>query len=213
MSDRVRIVLATGNAKKLGEVRSILEPDGFEVIGLDAFAAIEEPVEDADTFAGNARIKATEYAKALGVACIADDSGLCVDALDGRPGVHSARYAGVDGDRPTRDGANNEKLLHELAGVPEDERTARFVCALCLAAPDGTVLAETEGTFEGVITDDPRGEHGFGYDPLLFLPEDGCTSAELDPAEKNRRSHRGAAVRSMVPRILELRGDGRLASD
>lgn len=195
------IVLATGNPKKLGEVRAILEPEGFDVLGLDAFDPVPEPEEDAETFAGNARLKARAYAAALGVACLADDSGLCVDALDGAPGVRSARYAGVDGDRETRDGANNAKLLQELRGVPPERRTARFVCAMCLAAPDGTVLAESEGTFEGVIIDEPRGDGGFGYDPLLLLPAEGLTSAELDPAEKNRRSHRGAACRAIAPRL------------
>jgi XTP/dITP diphosphohydrolase len=205
---RPAIVLATGNPKKLGEVRAILEPEGFRVRGLDEFPPVPEPVEDADTFAGNARLKAIAYAAALGIACLADDSGLCVDALDGRPGVHSARYAGLGHDRETRDGANNAKLLGELADVPTAERTARFVCAMCLAAPDGRVLAEAEGHFAGVITDDPRGEHGFGYDPLLYLPADDCTSAELDPAEKNRRSHRGAACRAMLPQVRELLAAG-----
>ncbi len=204
------IVLATGNAKKLEEVRAILGPEGLAVRGLDDFPAVPEPVEDADTFAGNAELKAVAYAAALGVPCLADDSGLCVDALDGAPGVRSARYAGVDGDRPVRDAANNEKLLAALADVPSERRAARFVCAMCLAAPDGTVLARSEGTFAGVIAESPRGEHGFGYDPLLHLPEDGCTSAELDPAEKNRRSHRGAACRAMLPRLRELHADGTL---
>jgi len=206
------IVLATGNAKKLEEVRAILGPEGVAIRGLDDFPPVPEPVEDAETFAGNARIKAVAYAAALGVPCLADDSGLCVDALDGAPGVRSARYAGVEGERPVRDRANNERLLAALDGVPAEHRTARFVCAMCLAAPDGTVLAESEGTFEGVIAEAPRGEHGFGYDPLLFLPDDGCTSAELDPAEKNRRSHRGAACRAMLPRLRALHEAGRLAS-
>ena len=202
------IVLATGNPKKLGEVRAILEPEGFRVRGLDEFPAVPEPVEDAETFAGNAALKAVAYAAALGLPCLADDSGLCVDALDGAPGVHSARYAGLGHDRSTRDAANNRKLLDALAGVSPERRTARFVCAMCLAAPEGTILAQSEGRFEGVITDDPRGTHGFGYDPLLLLPDDGCTSAELDPAEKNRRSHRGAACRAILPQVRELIAGG-----
>ena len=204
------IVLATGNPKKLGEVRAILEPEGFRVLGLDAFHAIPEPEENADTFAGNARLKARAYAAALGVACLADDSGLCVDALGGAPGVRSARYAEIGGDRETRDAANNAKLLQELRGVPPERRTARFVCAMCLAAPDGTVLAESEGTFECVIIDEPRGAGGFCYDPLLLLPAEGLTSAELDPVEKNRRSHRGAACRAIAPRLRERLGVGGL---
>lgn len=193
-----RIVFATNNPKKVGEVRAILADEGFEVVGLDAFdVSIPEPEEDADTFAGNARIKAIVYAARLGEICLADDSGLCVDALDGRPGVHSARYAGRGDDRAHRDEANNEKLLRELAEVPEADRTARFECAMCLATPDGRIVAETRGTFEGRIADHPSGDGGFGYDPLLVL-DDGRTAAQLSPSEKNRRSHRGAAARAMA---------------
>ncbi|MHC5113146.1 MAG: RdgB/HAM1 family non-canonical purine NTP pyrophosphatase [Planctomycetota bacterium] len=202
---RAWLLLATTNPHKLDEVRAILEPLGLRVMGLDALPAPpEEPVEDGETFADNARIKATYYARASGTRCLADDSGLVVDALDGAPGVHSARYAGIGATRDERDRANNEKLLAALAGVPDEERTARFVCAMCLADPDGTVLAETEGTFEGRITDDPRGRHGFGYDPLLYVPDAGCTSAELEPRDKNRRSHRGEAARAMAERLATV---------
>ena len=109
--------------------------------------------------------------------CLADDSGLEVDALQGAPGIHSARYAGTGGDRPQRDDANNEKLLAAMEQVPDDRRSARFVCCMCLADPDGTVVAETRGTFEGVITSAPAGTNGFGYDPLLYLPHTPCTTA------------------------------------
>ncbi|MCH2153979.1 MAG: hypothetical protein MK089_11630, partial [Phycisphaerales bacterium] len=163
-----------------------------------------EPVEDADTFAGNARIKARAYAKATGERCLADDSGLEVDALNGEPGVHSARYAGAQGDRAARDAANNAKLLEAIARVPDADRAARFVCAMCLADPDGTIVAETRGTFEGLITTDYRGTNGFGYDPLLFIPDQQCTSAELSPDMKNARSHRGQAVRLLVSSIASL---------
>ncbi len=197
-----RILLATTNPHKLDEVRAILEPLGLRVDGLDAMPTLpDEPVEDGDTFAANARIKAIHYATATGERCIADDSGLVVDALDGAPGVHSARYAGSGATRAERDRANNDKLLAALAGIRRERRTARFVCAMCLADPDGRVIAETEGAFEGVIADHPRGHNGFGYDPLLHVPDAGCTSAELDPEEKNRRSHRGAAARAMAERI------------
>lgn len=193
------ILLATSNPHKLEEVEAVLGPLGIHVVGLGALGDLPpEPVEDADTFEGNARIKAIEYAKATGRRCLADDSGLSVDALGGAPGVHSARYAGVGDDRASRDAANNAKLLAALADVGEAERTARFVCAMCLADPDGTIVAETRGTFEGVITLDPRGTNGFGYDPLLFLPQEGCTSAELEPDAKNALSHRGAATRAMA---------------
>jgi XTP/dITP diphosphohydrolase len=128
-----------------------------------------------------------------------------VDALGGAPGVYSARYAGVVGTREQRDRANNERLLAELRAVPAEARTARFVCAVCVADPDGTVVAEARGTYEGVITDTPRGSNGFGYDPLLFLPDVGRTSAELSPADKNARSHRSAALRALVPQLRGLR--------
>ncbi|MHC5001861.1 MAG: RdgB/HAM1 family non-canonical purine NTP pyrophosphatase [Planctomycetota bacterium] len=193
------LLFASSNPHKIDEVRAILAPLGIDVVGLDSLdEPVAEPVEDGTTFAANARIKATSYARATGRTCLADDSGLEVDALDGEPGVHSARYAGVDGTRAERDEANNRKLLTELRDVPPGRRAARFVCAMCLAAPDGSVLAETTGTFAGVITDRPAGRNGFGYDPLLYLPDAGCTSAELSPAAKNARSHRGEAARRMA---------------
>jgi XTP/dITP diphosphohydrolase len=197
------LVVATGNPHKVDEIRAILAPHGVRVLGLDDLGAVvPEPDEPGDTFEANAAIKARAYAAALGRTVLADDSGLEVDALGGRPGVHSARYAGVDATREERDAANNAKLLHELSGIPMDRRTARFVCVICVAAPDGRVVATARGTFDGVIIEAARGSHGFGYDPLLFLPDAGCTSAELDPAEKNRRSHRGQAVRALVPKLL-----------
>jgi len=155
-------------------------------------------VQDADTFEGNARLKALHFARLTNLWALADDSGLEVDALDGAPGVCSARYAGVGATRAARDRANNERLLRELESVPDERRTARFVCAMCLAAPDGRILAETRGTFEGAIARAPRGTNGFGYDPLLELPGEGRTSAELSPEEKNARSHRGEAARRMA---------------
>jgi XTP/dITP diphosphohydrolase len=121
--------------------------------------------------------------------------------LDGAPGVHSARYAGSGADRAGRDQANNAKLLQEIASIPPEKRSARFVCAMCLAAPDGTILLESEGVFEGVITTRPAGANGFGYDPLLYLPEEGCTSAQLPPEAKNARSHRGAAARAIAAQL------------
>jgi XTP/dITP diphosphohydrolase len=131
----------------------------------------------------------------IGSPCLADDSGLCVDALDGAPGVHSARYAGVDGDRATRDSANNAKLLSELEG--RQDRAARFMCAMCVASPDGSVIAESLGAFEGVIAHEPKGSNGFGYDPLLRL-DDGRHAAELSADEKHALSHRGKALRAML---------------
>lgn len=206
MSCRQSLIFASSNPHKVDEVRAILEPLGFCVRGLSDLPAERVPVEPEETgttFAENARLKAVYYAAALGEACLADDSGLEVDALGGAPGVLSARYAGVGSARAERDQANNRKLLAELRDVPDERRTARFVCAMCLAAPDGTILAETRGEFPGVIAREPRGSNGFGYDPLLYLPDRGCTSAELPPEEKNARSHRGAAARRVAALLLE----------
>ena len=208
----MQLLFATSTPHKIEEVAAILGPTGIDVVGLGALESkIPEPVEDGATFPANARLKAVYYAKAMGRMCLADDSGLEVDALNGRPGVHSARYAGVDGQRPQRDGANNEKLLVELQGVPAERRTARFVCAMCLADTDGTIVAETHGTFQGIITTEPRGENGFGYDPLLYLPDVGCTSAELSPQQKNARSHRGVASREMARHLKSLQRPGNRA--
>lgn len=202
----MQVLLATTNPHKIEEVAAVLGPLGIEVIGLDALDAVPpEPVEDGDTFEANARIKAVAYARATGITCLADDSGLEVDALGGRPGIHSARYAGIGATRAERDAANNARLLRELEHVPDEQRTARFVCAMCLAAPDRRVLAETRGEFPGLIARQPRGTNGFGYDPLLYLPDAGCTSAELSPEAKNARSHRGEAARSMAARVTALR--------
>ncbi len=208
----MQLLLATSNPHKVEEVAAILGPMGIDVVGLGALESkIPEPVEDGATFQANARIKAAYYATTLRRMCLADDSGLEVDALGSAPGVHSARYAGVDGQRAQRDGANNEKLLAELQGVPAEQRTARFVCAMCLADTDGTILAETRGTFQGIITTEPRGENGFGYDPLLYLPDVGCTSAELSPDQKNARSHRGVASREMAKHLKTLQRPGNRA--
>ncbi len=208
----MQLLLATSNPHKVEEVAAILGPMGIDVVGLGVLESkIPEPVEDGVTFQANARIKAVYYAKALRRMCLADDSGLEVDALGGAPGVHSARYAGVDGQRAQRDVANNEKLLAELQGVPAEQRTARFVCAMCLADTDGAILAETRGTFQGIITTQPRGGNGFGYDPLLYLPDVGFTTAELSPDQKNARSHRGVASREMEKHIRTIQRSGNRA--
>lgn len=200
-----RVVVATSNPHKIEEIEAVLAPLGFEVLGLARAggAHLEEPDENGETFEENARIKAIAYARALGVPCLADDSGLEVDALGGEPGVRSARWSGVEGDRAARDAANNRKLVERIATVPEHRRAARFVCAMCLAGPDGSILAESRGVFEGVVIESPRGAHGFGYDPHLLLPDEGRTSAELSPAEKNARSHRGAATRAIAEILLD----------
>lgn len=203
-----QLIFATSNPHKVDEVRAILGPLGISVHGLDALEPAlvpEEPVEDGETFEANAKLKAVYYAAAIGKPCLADDSGLEVDALDGAPGIYSARYAGEGNSRGERDQANNRKLLEALRDVPQADRTARFVCAMCLAKPDGTIVAEARGEFPGVITDSPRGSNGFGYDPLLYLPDRARTSAELSPEEKNARSHRGAAARQVAAILQQLR--------
>jgi non-canonical purine NTP pyrophosphatase (RdgB/HAM1 family) len=199
------MTFATSNPHKLVEARAILAPLGIELRSLaDLGHELPEPEEDGVTFEDNARLKARYYARALGTPCLAEDSGLEVDALGGAPGVYSARFAASSGSREERDRANNAKLLEQLRGVPAERRQARFVCALALAEPDGRILAEARGTYEGVIAEQPRGRNGFGYDPLLFLPDRGCTSAELTPSEKHARSHRGMALRHLAA-LLESR--------
>ena len=178
-------------------MRALLAGLDVDLVGLDAFPDAPEPDETGETFAENARIKAVAAARATGHPALADDSGICIDALGGRPGVFSARWAGAGS------GAREwiAKTLAELAGVPDERRTARYVCALVLAAPDGTILAETEDTFEGRITHAPRGARGFGYDPIFLVADDphGRTAAELIEDEKNALSHRGKAVRAILP--------------
>lgn len=216
------LLIATGNPHKVGEIDAVLRGLGIPCEGLGSLAAsIPEPDEDGATFEANALIKAVAYARATGRVCLADDSGLEIDALDGRPGVHSARYAGdavaTDASRAERDGANNAKVLAELDGVPAEQRTARFVCALCVASPDGTCLGAVRGTFEGRIgipaeEGVPRGANGFGYDPLfLVAPGFTVTSAELAPETKNAISHRGRALTLLADRIAS--GEVRIRSD
>lgn len=184
----------------------VLSGLSVDVIGLNELGDIAEPDETGETFAQNAREKALYYAQATGRWCLADDSGLEVDALGGAPGVHSARYSSdtvsPTADRKTIDQANNAKLLAALKDVPDDDRTARFVCCLALAGA-GEILIETRGEFEGVIAHSGAGDNGFGYDPLFWVPDRGCTAAQLPPKEKNRISHRGRAVR----RFAELLTD------
>lgn len=203
---RTPLLIATANPHKLDELRAIFAPHHINFLSLsDINADIPEPDESADSFLANATIKATAYARATNHPCLADDSGLEVDALDGAPGVHSAYYAGTDGPRADRDARNNAKLLAALAHLPEGHpaRRAHFVCTMVVASPDGHILATSRGEFHGIITTTPRGDHGFGYDPLLLLP-DGRTSAELPHDEKNARSHRAAAAHAIAPKLVEL---------
>jgi XTP/dITP diphosphohydrolase len=198
----MRILIATMNTGKLREYERLLaEVPGLE---LETMAALPEPidvVEDRDTFRGNALKKAMEIATVAGMPCLADDSGLKVDALRGRPGVYSARYAGEG----STDSENNAKLLDELSGIADDERTARFQCAIVIVDQSGRELAMAEGACEGRIGSEPRGSHGFGYDPL-FVPEGYAqTMAELGPETKNEISHRAKAAAKLVPILRELR--------
>ena len=193
-----QVVIATNNAHKVEEIRAALDFEGWEFLTLSECDPYDEPVEDADSFEGNARIKARAAFEHTGLAALPDDSGLAVDALDGAPGVLSARYSGVHGD----DAANNAKLLRELEGVADADRTARFVCSLAFIDEDGTETCAS-GTIEGRIAHGLSGDGGFGYDPL-FLPDEfqGAKSlAEVTQDEKNAISHRGIALRSLKEKL------------
>lgn len=215
-SAKMQLLIATGNPHKLDEIRTIMDSPRLELLSLkDIDLDVPEPVEDQTTFEGNAELKAKYYAKHAGMLCLADDSGLEVDALNGEPGVYSARYSGVEGDRNTVDPANNKKLMAELADVPLEERAARFVCAMALADADGNIQHTLRGTLEGRIlmsdeVSDPdhpergRGIHGFGYDPLFLVDGLRNTSAELEPEHKNAISHRGNASRLMWDYLIDL---------
>ena len=190
-----KVVIASNNAHKADEIRGALSLLGWEFFTLAELGVESDPEESAHTFLGNARIKAHAAHEASGgLAALADDSGLEVDALDGAPGVHSARYAGEHAD----DAANNEKLLAALADVPDEKRTARFVCTLVLVAEDGSETV-ARGTVEGTIGYAPEGEEGFGYDPLFYPDAFGgeLTLAQVSQEEKSAVSHRGCALRAL----------------
>ncbi|MFO8005036.1 RdgB/HAM1 family non-canonical purine NTP pyrophosphatase [Thioalkalivibrio sp.] len=197
-----RIVLASGNAGKIRELTELLGPIGLEVLPQSHWQ-VEECEETGLTFVENAILKARNAARLTGLPALADDSGIEVDHLRGQPGIYSARYSGPEGD----DRQNNEKLLAALQGVPLQRRTARFRCVMAFLAhanDPSPILAE--GTWEGLIAEEPAGGGGFGYDPVFYLPEYGCTSAELPDGEKNRLSHRGQAVRTMTERLRQRLG-------
>ena len=192
----MKLVLASGNAGKLAELRELLG-DGFELHPQSEFG-----VSDADetglSFIENAILKARHAAHSTGLPALADDSGLCVDALHGAPGLYSARYAGTHGDAE----ANIEKLLDALAGVPDDARSARFVCVLALVrSADDPMPLVAEGVWEGCILHARAGTTGFGYDPVFFSPAHGCSAAQLPAGVKNRDSHRGVALRQLQARL------------
>jgi XTP/dITP diphosphohydrolase len=195
-----KIIFATGNENKMKEIRMILADLGMPILSMKEAGIDVDVVEDGTTFEENALIKATEIAK-MTENCIvlADDSGLEIDYLNGEPGIYSARYLGED----TSYDIKNSIILERLAGVPDAERTARFVCAVAAAFPDGTTEV-VRGTIEGIIGYEIAGANGFGYDPIFFLPEYGMTTAQLSPEKKNELSHRGNALRAMRA-IMETR--------
>ncbi|MGH3836272.1 MAG: RdgB/HAM1 family non-canonical purine NTP pyrophosphatase [Pseudonocardiaceae bacterium] len=203
----VRVLLATRNAKKLAELRRILASSaitGLQVIGLDDVPPFPETPETAATFEANALAKARDAAAATGLPAVADDSGLEVDALNGMPGVLSARWAGRHGD----DAANLQLVLDQLADVPAGRRGAAFVCAAALIVPGGAITSGIQTVvreqWRGTLSRATRGSNGFGYDPIFVPDGDRRTSAELDPAEKDAVSHRGRALRALVPALRQL---------
>jgi XTP/dITP diphosphohydrolase len=195
------LVIATSNQNKLKEFAALLQDYRVTLLSLKDFPQIPEIVEDGKTFRENALKKAAVVARATGKLTVADDSGIEVDALGGRPGVYSARFAG----NGASDAANNARLLEELKDVPPDKREACFKCVLCIATPQGET-AFVEGECRGVIIDTLRGQHGFGYDPVFLVPEYNQTFSEMSPEQKNRISHRSRALRKLLdilPRYLE----------
>ena len=189
-----RIVLATGNKGKIREFERAFSHMNITCVPVKELTQVEEPEETGTTFMENALLKARYYCEATGLPCLADDSGLTVDALNGAPGVYSARYAGDHGD----DEANNQKLISELQG--KKDRTAHYVCALALVYPNGRELM-AEGACDGLIHDEPKGTNGFGYDPYFYVPQFEQTMAELDIDTKETISHRGLALRQLVKQV------------
>lgn len=194
-----RIIFATGNAGKMREIRLILGDLGCEILSMKEAGADPEIVEDGTSFAENAEIKARAVWNCTGDIVLADDSGLVVDYIGGEPGIYSARYMGED----TSYEIKNRNIIERLEGAAGDERAARFVCNIAAVLPDGQVL-HTEAAMEGVIAMEPAGSGGFGYDPILMIPEYGVTSAELTIEQKNRISHRGKALEAMKEALRKV---------
>lgn len=200
-----RIVLSSRNKKKIEEIAELMAPHAIELIGVTSFGDVPDVVEDQDSFAGNAAKKASEVAIRLGEWAIADDSGLCVDALGGAPGIYSARYAEAPNPGSlAADEANNQKLLEELAATPSEKRTGHYVCAVALSDPTGQIRVATEGRCSGRILREYQGANGFGYDPMFLIPEFHKTFGELDPAVKRHISHRAKAFERAIPQIIRL---------
>ena len=201
-----RIIFAIGNEGKMKEIRAILADLGVPVLSMKEAGITAEIVEDGKTFEENADIKARTIMELTGDVVLADDSGLEIDWLNGEPGIYSARYMGED----TSYDIKNSHLIQLLDGVPQEQRTARFVCVISAAFPDGRIL-HGRGTIEGIIGYEIKGENGFGYDPIFYLPEYGCTTAELPPEKKNELSHRGKALREIKMKLRDTadKGEGK----
>lgn len=195
-----QMVLGTYNQKKRAELQRLLTPLGIELTTLQDFPSAIEVVEDGQTFGENAAKKATQQAQHLGQWVLAEDSGLCVDALQGAPGIYSARFSGEG----ATDASNNELLLEKLEGVPPQKRGAHYVCHITLSDPRGNVVLQTEDTCHGQLTTEPHGSHGFGYDPLFLIPEYRQTFGQLGPAVKGILSHRAKATRAFVAKLQHL---------
>ena len=193
----MRIIIATGNKDKVREINEVLEGSGFEAVDMKSEGIDPEIIEDADTFEGNALIKARTVHKYTDCYVMADDSGLCIDALDGAPGVYSARFCGEDSTYEEK----FQKIYELLKDVPKDQWTAQFVCAIAVVRPDGSEFT-VRGECHGLLLDHPQGSNGFGYDPIFYKPEFGMTTAEMEPQVKNSISHRGKALNAMVARLL-----------
>lgn len=191
-----QVVLATRNKGKIAELGALLAPMGVEIVGMDAFPEIPEIEETGTTFEQNARLKAVAVCATTGLAAIADDSGLEVDALNNAPGVYSARYSATP-EKAATDASNVAKLLVDLEDVPDAARLARFRCCIVACAPDGREIV-AQGGWEGCIVRVPQGSNGFGYDPVFYDAEAGCTAAQMTPEQKNAKSHRAAAVKELI---------------
>ncbi len=190
----VKLVLATNNKNKVIEINDLVKDLNIEVLGIKDLIKDFDVEENGKTFMENARIKAAAAAKASECIAFGDDSGLAVDALNGAPGIYSSRYEATDEKRINR-------VLNELKNVPPEKRTARFVCAIALAAPDGKILFECEGKCEGIIAEKPKGNKGFGYDPIFYINEKNATMAELSLEDKNTVSHRSKAMKMLIDRL------------
>jgi XTP/dITP diphosphohydrolase len=196
----MKLLVASTNPNKVREIRAVLDPGRIEIVTLADLPLIPEPEETAGTFWENARLKAMAYARLTGLTAVAEDSGLEIDALGGEPGVKSARFLGSDVSYPAR----FDEIYRRLAGAPHAPRDARFVTALVLAAPGGTILYETEGAVEGVVAEKPAGTYGFGYDPIFFYPPFAKTLAEATPDQKGAVSHRARVFRDLARHLRRL---------